>query len=275
MNKGYIKFWGVRGSHPTPDTNKMGFGGDTSCVEIRSRDNLFILDMGTGIRNLGTQMLGDDSTPKNVHIFLSHYHWDHIVGFLHFKPLFDSSYKFNIYGSNKHTKIDEITKKLLNSSVWPVSLDMLKAKLNFIDLNLDKNSIELDKNSSVHYTNHPHPNGATSYKVIVDDFSVVYTTDCEHPKNNLNKNVVQIAQNADVLIHDSHFTEDDLKEYIGWGHSSWKMASQVARQSEVKKLFLFHFNPEYSDNTVESMEKNARSIFSNTTAAKQNLKIDF
>ena len=94
MKKGYLKFWGVRGSHPTPDNNKMEYGGDTSCVELRTKNDLIIFDMGSGIRNLGIKMLDDNTCPKNVHIFLSHYHWDHIVGFLNFAPLFKDSIAF-------------------------------------------------------------------------------------------------------------------------------------------------------------------------------------
>ena len=113
MKKGYIKFWGVRGSHPTPDYNKMEYGGDTSCVEIRYNDELFIFDMGSGLRNLGKEMIDNQSTPKKVNIFLSHYHWDHVVGMLNFSPLFDESFTFNIYGANKYTPINELQNKLL------------------------------------------------------------------------------------------------------------------------------------------------------------------
>ena len=273
MEKKYIKFWGVRGSHPTPDANKIDFGGDTSCVEIRFPNDLIILDMGSGIRNLGDYILQDNNTPKNIHIFLSHYHWDHIVGFLNFKPLFDSSFSFKIYGANKSTKINEVSKKLLDSSLWPVSFEMLNAKVEFIDIESD--TIKIGDDININHTTHPHPNGATSYKISNNDFSIVYTTDCEHTNNILNKNVLDIAKNVDILIHDSHFTVEDLPKYVGWGHSSWKNAVDVATQSNVEKLILFHYNPEYSDEKVLKMELNAQIDFTNTIAAKQGLKINF
>ena len=98
-----MKFWGVRGSYPTPEKDKMAFGGDTSCVEIRTHDNdLIILDMGTGIRNLGKAILNDKNYPKEINIVLSHYHWDHIMGFFSFAPLYSSEYTVNIYGYNKN-----------------------------------------------------------------------------------------------------------------------------------------------------------------------------
>ena len=273
MKKGYIKFWGVRGSHPTPDLNKMVYGGDTSCVEVRTPDELFIFDMGSGLRNLGSAMLKDSSTPKKVNIFLSHYHWDHVVGMLNFSPLFDSSFTFNIYGANKKTDINELQDKLLDTALWPVSKDMLNAKINFI--NLKKDLIQITDNINIEHTNHPHPNGATSYKITIDDFSILYTTDCEHTNNHLNKNVTNIAKDVDILIHDAHFSKKDLSKHIGWGHSSWKDAVDVAKTSNVKQLILYHFSPEYSDEVVSNIEVKAQKEFTNTIAAKQQMKIEF
>ena len=273
MKNGYIKFWGVRGSHPTPDNDKISFGGDTSCVEVRTKNNLFIFDMGSGLRNFGEEMLKDQSTPKNVHIFLSHYHWDHIVGFLSFKPLFNSSFKFNIYGSNKNTNIKNISDKLLDQTVWPVSMDMLLAEVNFIDLNDD--ILNINEKISIEHTEHPHPNGATSFKININDFSILYTTDCEHDNDVLNENVVNISKNSNIIIHDSHFMVEDLKNHKGWGHSSWKNAVDLAKKSKIDQLILFHFSPEYNDKTITEMEKQAKQHFSNSIAAKQGMKISF
>ena len=229
--------------------------------------------MGSGLRNLGENMLADSNTPKNVHIFLSHYHWDHIVGFLTFKPLFDKTFTFNIFGANKNTKIEVVAKKLLDLSMWPVSIDMLKSKINFIELKDD--FLNINDDVSVEYMNHPHPNGATSYKIIIGDFSILYTTDCEHQDNSLNQNVMNLARNVDVLIHDAHFDTEDLKQHRGWGHSSWENATNVAEKARVKQLVLFHFNPEYDDDTVLHIEEKAKRYFKNTVAAKQGLKITF
>ena len=127
---------------------------------------------------------------------------------LNFSPLFDKSFTFNIYGANKHTSINELQNKLLDSALWPVSKDMMDATVNFIDLS--NNFIQITDNIKIEYINHPHPNGATSYKLFIDNFSILYTTDCEHANNKLNKNVVTIAKDSNILIHDSHFTESDL-----------------------------------------------------------------
>ena len=271
MKNNYIKFWGVRGSNPTPDSDKMEFGGDTSCIEVRTSDNeLIILDMGSGMRNLGKKILSDASYPKTIHIFLSHFHLDHVMGFLYFTPFYDKSFTFNIYGCNKHTQVKSFSEKILDPAFWPVSMDMLNAKINFLDIKDDK--INISDSTFVKHINHSHPNSATSYRIETDGHSTVYTTDCEHPKG-LNKNVIEIAKNADILIHDSHFSEDELKEYKGWGHSSWRQGVEVAKKANVKHLVLFHYNPNYDDETVLKLEKTAKNNFKKVTASKQGMKI--
>ena len=271
MKNNYIKFWGVRGSSPTADSNKMEFGGETSCIEVRTSDNeLIILDMGSGMRNLGKKILSDVSYPKTIHIFLSHFHWDHVMGFLYFTPFYDESFTFNIYGCNKNTQTKSFSEKILDPTLWPVSMDMLNAKINFLDLKEDK--INISNSTLVTHTNHSHPNSATSYRIETNGHSTVYTTDCEHPKG-LNKNVLEIAKNADILIHDSHFSEEDLKEHKGWGHSSWRQGTEVAKIANAKHLVLFHHNPNYDDKTVLKLEKYAKNNFKKVTASRQGMKI--
>jgi len=274
LNNNYIKFWGVRGSRPTAETDKLKYGGDTSCVEIRTSNNeLVILDMGTGLSNIGRMILEDTNSPKVINIFLSHYHWDHLLGFLNFTPLFNDTFTFNIYGNNKQTNIKIISRKLLDKTFWPVSLDMLKAKINFIDLKDE--TIRINNNLIIENMEHIHPNGATSYKVSIDKYKIVYSTDCEHPGNKLNSDIINFAKNADILIHDSHFTNEDLITHQGWGHSSWEQATNVASKANVRKLILFHFCPNYTDEVINNIEKNAQGAFKSTIAAKQGLKIQF
>ena len=275
--KSYIKFWGVRGSNPTPDKNKMQFGGDTSCIEIRTKDNdLIILDMGTGLRNLGKQIIADNTSPNEINIFLSHYHWDHIMGFFYFAPLYDSKFTINIHGYNKKTSIQDLSDNLMNKDFWPVDEKEYKAKINFIELDETTNEEKLVKinKTAIYYSIHPHPNGANSFRVETNNKKIVYITDCEHPEGNLNPNVIKISNEADILIHDSHYTISDLINHKGWGHSSWKQAADVSIISRVEKLILFHYSPEYDDEQISKIEKNAQKKFINTVASYQELLIE-
>ena len=276
-NTGYIKFWGVRGSNPTPDSDKMKYGGDTSCIEIRTAENdLIILDMGTGLRNLGKQILQDNSYDKEINIILSHYHWDHIMGFFYFAPFYDEKYTINIYGYNSSTPIEEVSNILTNKNFWPVDKSMYKAKINFIEFSKSSNELqEINLNKTkVYYSLHPHPNGTNSFKVVTNNKEIVYITDCEHPEGSLNENVVKIATECDYLIHDSHFTIEDLSFYKGWGHSSWKQCVDVAITARVKQLCLFHFSPNYDDEKIKEIENNAQKKFMNTIAVHQGLIIN-
>ena len=277
MDKDYIKFWGVRGSNPTPDADKIKYGGDTSCVEIKTTFNdVLILDMGTGIRNLGKKIINDPSYPKEINIVLSHYHWDHIMGFFYFKPLYDANYTINIYGYNSKTPISMVSDMLTNKNFWPVDKELYKANINFIELLETSNEeklIELNK-MKIYYSLHPHPNGTNSLKIDTGNKKIVYITDCEHPQGTLNPNVIEFANESDILIHDSQYTPTDLKKHVGWGHSSWKQAVDVAITSEVKQLILFHHSPDYDDSQVDLNEKNAQKKFINTTAAYQGLTIN-
>ena len=117
MKKEYIKFWGVRGSFPTPEKDKLKYGGETSCVEIvTSNNDCIVLDMGTGIKNLGKDILNNKSYPREINIFLSHYHWDHIMGFFSFAPLYHKEFIINIYGYNKNTSIEMLKDVLINKN---------------------------------------------------------------------------------------------------------------------------------------------------------------
>lgn len=273
MTKGYIRFWGTRGSNPTPDKDKIKFGGDTSCVEVRTDQNdLIIFDMGTGLRNLGKKIISDSSYNRTIHIFLSHYHFDHIMGFLSFAPLFDSKYTINIYGENKNTNIEKLPDMLLQNNFWPVDKKMLNATINF--KTIENNEININ-NIKITHTLHGHPNGANTYRMDYDGKSVVYCTDCEHPEGSLNPNVVNICNQADILIHDSHFTINDLADHRGWGHSSWKQATDVMIESQAKQLVLFHHSPDYDDNQIRKIEQNAQAKFPNTISSFQGLSLDF
>ena len=195
------------------------------------------------------------------------------MGFLVFPLLFDPSYTINIYGFNKSTPTKKFSDKILDPTFWPVGIDILQAKINFIDL--DGNPFEVDSNTCITYKNHPHPGSATSYKISTNGFNIIYTTDCEHPKQHFNNNVETLAQNADILIHDSHFTREDLTNHRGWGHSSWETTVNLAKTANCKKAVLYHYNPLYNDNKLLEIEKKAKKIFQNTIAAKQGMSINF
>jgi|TARA_Y100000996_G_C22532233_1_gene646971 phosphoribosyl 1,2-cyclic phosphodiesterase len=267
-----IKFWGVRGSFPSPRKDTVIYGGHTSCVEIRTSDNdLIILDMGTGMVDLGRALSLEENAPKSAHAIISHYHWDHLFGFLGFNPLFDKNFTFNMYGKEDKMTPTEIIQHIQNHTFWPVDMSMLQADIN---LNIFPNDGLIIKNNiKITSALHGHPNGANSYKIAIGDKIIAYSTDCEHPTHTLNKNIIENAQNSDILIHDAQYHGSELNKYKGWGHSSWEQAVEVAKLSNTKQLVLFHHDPFRSDDELYEIEQQAQKLFPNTVVAKQGSEI--
>ena len=271
MDKTIIRFWGCRGSFPSFDENKVIYGGDTSCVEVRTLDGeIIILDMGTGLKRLGDKIINDNSYPKKINIFLSHYHLDHIHGLVMFAPLFDSKYTINIYSRLSNGKdFKQVLKNFLQPEIWPINLDNLSAKISFIDMSDDE--IEINENTKVFNRLHPHPEKAYSIKINSFGKIITYVTDCEHPKDHLNHNVVDFASESDILIHDAQYRAEDLHLYKGWGHSSWKEAVDVATKSNSKKLVLFHHDPSHDDKAMDEISTLVERARPGTVVAREGM----
>lgn len=269
-----LEFWGVRGTIPTPQAEMLGVGGDTPCIQITaSSGELLIFDMGTGLRMLGNKLLQTMDGPIKGHIFISHTHWDHIQGFPFFGPAFVKGNHFVIYGPEKSgDKVSDTLAGQMENRYWPVSIGELNSRIEYRDLPVGR--LKISDNLIVETALHSHPNGAYGYRVELGKRVITYMTDCEHPLGGLDELVVELARDSDVLIHDAHFSAEELSSHLGWGHSSWEKCVNVAKAANVKQLVLFHFNPNYTDETIFDFEEKARSRFPNTVAAKQGLKIN-
>ena len=272
MDMHSIKFWGVRGSFPTPDRDKIEVGGHSSCVEVRTADNdLIVFDMGTGFVPLGNALMQEKDPPKSAHVFISHFHWDHILGYLGFSPFFFDWFTCNVYGKQDKLSIEEIFDRIHDFTFWPVTIPMYKAKFNLMTFPDD--GVEISDLVQVKAMLHGHPNGANTYRLEIGDTVIVYCSDIEHPEKQLNQNVIDFAKDADVLIKDAQFTDEELPAHKGWGHSSWQQATAVAKKANVKQLVLFHHSPTNDDTVIRKIEKDAQAIFPNTVAAREGLEI--
>ena len=271
MKENKITFWGVRGSFPTPERDKMQVGGHTSCVSIENGNELLIMDMGTGIKELGEEIVSNPKSPSKINIILSHYHWDHIIGFPMFAPLFSDKYEINLYGKKDEWELKKIINHMLNPIFWPVSIDDFKAKLKFYTITDDE--VKISNSMIIKTKIHHHPNGALSYKVLSKNKIISYVTDCEYMTGAPSEKLIKFSNNSDLLIHDAHFTPEDLINHKGWGHSSWEQAVIMAKKSNSKQLALFHHSPNYNDAQIELIEEKAKQMFEQTIAAKQGLVI--
>ncbi|MEA5533788.1 MBL fold metallo-hydrolase [Crocosphaera sp. XPORK-15E] len=271
-----IKFWGVRGSIPCPGTETVRYGGNTSCVEMRVGQQRLIFDGGTGLRLLGKSMLCE--MPIIGHLFFTHSHWDHIQGFPFFAPAFIPGNKFHIYGlpaPNGATIKQRLHDQMLHPN-FPVPLQIMQANLEFYDIEA-REIIKLG-NVTVETGKLNHPGEALGYRVSCQDLAAVYITDTEHFPDHLDENVIYLARNADVLIIDTTYTNEEYYDpkftKVGWGHSTWQEAVKVAEAAKVKKLVLFHHDPAHNDDFLDDISKQVKTFFPNAILAKEGLVID-
>lgn len=290
-----VTFWGVRGSIPAPmtpsayrskldtalarqkaaeagealapsceDSELEGLqcivGGNTPCVEINAGDVTIVLDMGTGLREYGIKLMSDLKkglkVPKELHIFISHTHWDHIQGFPFFQPAFSDA--FRIYFYSPHGNLINKLRMQQEFAFFPVSLDFMNADKQFLDFPPESKITIGDvvvTNTALH-----HPGISYSFRITYAGKSVVYATDGEY--NNLAEErvnrFIEHFHDADLLIFDAMYTLDQEAERVDWGHSSPMNAIDIAAQSHAKILALFHHDPENDDNDIIKMYRGAK-----------------
>lgn len=273
-----VSFWGVRGSKPTPGKSTIQFGGNTSCVQIEAGDKNLIFDAGTGIAELGNKMMMVKGK-KEGDIFFSHLHWDHIQGLPFFIPLYCPGNQFRLYGEDKKKiKFQEVINKQMNSPYFPVTMGMMKADYEFMNIKPNQ-VIDLGEDIIIKTFEVNHPNGCLSYKVEKADSSVVYSTDTEPMKGQRRKDFLEFIRGTDVLIYDTHFTDAEYfgtggyENKIGWGHSTWEEGTRISKEADIGYLILFHHKESRSDKEQREIELSAQKEFKNTIAAKEGMVI--
>ena len=271
----HVRFWGTRGSIPTPGHRTAIYGGNTSCVEIRTQDGTsLVLDCGTGIRMLGLDMLRRPG-PHRVHLLIGHTHWDHIQGFPFFTPAFLPGSELNIYGSAAFQRsLEDSLSGQMQYSYFPVKLQDLASRIHYRELEEGFFRIG-DILVETQYLNHTAP--TIAYRVTADGATVAYVTDHEpfwyvpgpfhHPGDQRH---VEFLRGADIVIHDAQYTSDEYKTKLGWGHSPTDYVTDVGIAAGVGRLVLFHHDPTHDDDAIKHIEDSQRA---RVLAAGSNLDV--
>lgn len=274
-----VKFWGVRGSIPSPGPATARYGGNTSCVSVLLGDKTLVLDAGTGIRELGKHIAPVET---GIFLLLTHVHWDHIQGFPYFAPLYQEGREIYILPFLREKPVFDLVVGQMDGVFYPVRMDSLPSRCSVVDEDppafMGRLGIRLDIIES------NHPGGAFGYRFEDSGRSVVYLTDNElDPPYGDRRDFgqfVSFCRNADILIHDAQYTEEDMPEKHGWGHSLVSQACRLAGEAGAKHLVLYHHDPDRTDDQLDAIQDQARSWLKKNsyvtacTAAYEGLTLD-
>ncbi len=256
-----ITCWGARGSVPVSGSDYLKYGGDTTCIEVRSNNNdVVIIDAGTGIRKLGNRLVASGET--NLNILFTHAHWDHLMGFPFFKPIYSNKTTIKMYGCayTQHS-IEKVLSKSMIAPYFPVDFSQIQASIvprticeePFMIGSLQVTPIQLS-----------HPNQGIGYRFREAGRTFVFLTDNEltmrHSGGNEYRDYLAFSEGADLLVHDAEYTRDQYAITKGWGHSVYTDALQLALEVGAKQFGLFHHNQERSDADMDRIVEDCNSI---------------
>ena len=297
-----VTFWGVRGGYPMPGPTTVGFGGNTTCVEVRVGGHVVILDAGTGIIGLGRELLKERQAhhqPIIATLLFTHTHNDHTQGFPFFVPALLPTSTLYMFGPRMlHDDLGAVLSRAMLPSVFPIELDELPSMRVISSVRSDE-MIVLDDPSSPPQVcarqrdcpetspsevqiralhSHAHPKGGVLiYKITYQDKHMVFATDTED-YHGMQTILVRLAQGADLLVHDAQYTQEEYTGGFtprqGWGHSTWEMATEVGAAAGVKQLVLTHHDPLHDDKFLEDIEQRAQASFPGCLLAREGMTIE-
>ncbi len=256
-----LRFWGTRGSVPVPGKDTITYGGNTSCVEIVLESNRrIIIDSGTGIRALGEEML-EKKEAVDIHLLITHIHWDHVMGFPFFGPIHDPNARINVDGfpaCMKGLKTPFDTKM----GFFPVKAEDLKARIHYLGI-LKHKPLEID-GVLIDTIALQHPQGGMGFRFNDGNKKIVFLTDnefrAEMSGGRHAEEFIRFCKECDILIHDAQYTPDEIKDRRGWGHTDYLSTLHLATEASAKKLILFHHDPSRKDPDVASIVEHCRDL---------------
>ncbi|MGE0239344.1 MAG: MBL fold metallo-hydrolase [Parvibaculaceae bacterium] len=267
-----VKFWGVRGSIAGDGEEITGTGGNTACVEIRCGSHLLLFDAGTGLRKAGRTLVREGL--KTFDLFLSHSHYDHVIGLPFFAPLFDPGARCAIWSGHTKgaTKTEALIDALLNPLFFPAGAGMFRAEVQYRDF-IAGEILRLSPALEIATAQLDHPGGVTGYRVEFDGRAIAYLTDTGVRSAEARDACRHLASEADLVIYDCMYTEAEAPQRVDFGHSTWRDGVDLCIRARAKRLALFHHAPERCDDDVRELEMLARAHFAGAFAAREGMSL--
>jgi len=267
-----IRFWGVRGSVPCAGAQYLNFGGHTSCTTITIGKTLIICDAGTGIFDAGEWIKSQGWS--SAHLFLSHAHLDHVMGYPFFAPAWEPSFKLNVYAGylEPYGGFEGFLLSKLYEPLFPVPLNSMGAQTYYHDIKAG-DSLSLEGGIEVATVALCHPGGSLGYRFTAAGKSICYVTDTEHTPGRLDETILALIKGADLVIYDASYTEEEFRSKDGWGHSTWQEGIRLCQQADAKRLALYHHAPHHADEIMETIEQQAKEKWDSAFAARQGMVI--
>jgi phosphoribosyl 1,2-cyclic phosphodiesterase len=266
-----VRFWGVRGSIPSPGSRTARYGGNTACVEVRCGDNLLIFDAGTGLRLLGNE-LAQAAAGVNTDIFLSHCHIDHVAGLPFFAPFFLPASQIRVWAGNllPERALAQVARMVMSEPLFPSTTGIFKANIKFRDFH---SGAVLEPHRGITLRTAPlnHPGRATGYRLEYRDRSIAYITDTEHQPGWPDPHVLALADGVDLLIYDGNYTDEEFVARAGWGHSTWQEGVRIAKAGGAKMLAIFHHDPDHDDDFLDDLQAQATALHPGAVVAAEGM----
>ena len=269
----FVRFWGVRGSIACPGIEYSRYGGNTSCLEVRCGSRLLIFDAGSGLRLLGQHI--DQSGSVDADLFFTHSHLDHVGGLPFFTSAFRPGNRFRFWSGhlqNNDLAMRDVIGRLMSSPLFPVPIEVFQADLEFRDFMPGKN-FEVDEAVKIRTAPLNHPQGAVAYRVEFEGKSICYVSDTEHFEGRLDENILELIKDADIVIYDATYTDEEYPKYVGWGHSTWREGVKLCDAANAKQLVLFHHDPSHDDAAMDAISRDAVAMRPGTLVASEGMTL--
>ena len=272
----YVKVtcWGSRGSCPAPQRDRMEYGGNTTCFVIETESDILVMDGGTGIAAWGDELLRQKPAvgEKEIHIFFSHLHLDHIAGLPFFKPLNRKEYHICLYGEERGgNSLRKQLNTVISPPYWPVPLDHFAASITYTDVKAGT-KLTLPHGISIETFRANHPDQAVLYAIFIHGKKIVYALDCEIDPQTMGP-LAGFAKEADLLICDAQYSPEDYVRHRGWGHSTWKEGGELSRRSHTKRVWFTHHAWEADDRKLKDMELSAQREYPGGIFVREGMEI--